>query len=597
MRWAGDAGPDGPRPLSGRVRLRCSGRQRTRPRCPVHLDRQRGSAGRNPGRGHGGTCRIARANVTVPAERRSLRVLFVAPATPAESGNGLAMRAGLFLDALARDCDVSLLVIPVAGPAPTTWSPFVSERTRERVCLRVESRPDETFSRAAALPVGSRQVAALRAYPRPALCRFATDEVVQEVQRAVSGSSFDVVFIMRLYLAPFLPAFLGTEWAPTRTVLDLDDDEVETRRRVATLHARIGEAALMLLEAAEADKYRALEAEWLPRFDHVLVCSERDRAAVQRRAGHAALHVVPNGVRRPGPAAAGSPETGGCIRLLFVGSLSYFPNVDAATVLCRDVLPRLRARLRRDVRVEVVGRRPSAAVASLADIPGVTVHADVVRLSPFYARAQAVVTPLRAGGGTRLKILEAFAHGVPVVSTSVGVEGLDVVSGQHLLIGEDPAELVEACQRLLETPGLAGRLRAEALRIIAARYDAAVVAGGIRTLFGEWVRPAPTLTSRHRHATIGQRKPTMDWTCVPQRADGLEVSELSDGYVIYQSRADRVHYLNRTAVLILEMCNGTITAEQILRLVTNAYDLPEPPMAEVADCLTKLLDEGLIRPV
>ena len=89
----------------------------------------------------------------------------------------------------------------------------------------------------------------------------------------------------------------------------------------------------------------------------------------------------------------------------------------------------------------------------------------------------------------------------------------------------------------------------------------------------------------------------MDWTCVPQRADGLEVSELSDGYVIYQSRADRVHYLNRTAVLILEMCNGTITAEQILRLVTNAYDLPEPPMAEVADCLTKLLDEGLIRPV
>jgi polysaccharide biosynthesis protein PslH len=536
--------------------------------------------------------------VTIPAAGRRSRVLFVVPVTPAESGNGLAMRAGLFLDALAGEHDVSLFVIPVAGPAPTSWPPFVSERTRERVCLRVENRQDEAFTRAAALPAGPRQVAALRSYPRPALCRFATDEVVQAAQRMFSGPPFDVVFIMRLYLAPFLPALLGADSGRTRAVLDLDDDDVETRRRVAALHARLAQPALMLFEAAEAEKYRALEADWLPRFDHVLVCSERDRAAVQARAGHPAIHVVPNGVRRPDTAVAGSPETGECVRLLFVGSLSYFPNVDAATVLCRDVLPRLRARLQRDVRVDVVGSRPSPAVAALADIPGVTVHADVARVAPFYAEAQAVVTPLRAGGGTRLKILEAFAHGVPVISTSVGAEGLDVVSGQHLWIAEGPEELVDACQRLFETPGLAGRLRAEALQVVATRYDAAVVAEGIRTLFREHVRPGRTdvdLPSPPTHNHRTER--TMDWSRVLQRTEGLEVNELSDGYVIYQPQPDRVHYLNRTAVLVLEMCNGAITADEILHLVKNAYDLPEPPTAEVAECLTKLLDEGLIRSV
>ena len=405
------------------------------------------------------------------------RLLFVAPLTPADGGNGLAMRAWLFLDALGRDHDVSLLVVPVAGPATAGWPPFVLERTVERVCLDLRGREDPELVRAAA----SGRVGALRAYPRPALCRFATGRVREEARRALSPGTFDVVHVLRLYLAPFVACAGGVAAA----VLDLDDDEVETRRRLATLHARLGQAAPMALEAAEADKYRALEAEWLPRFDRLLVCSERDRAAVAARSGHPAVVAAPNGVRRPEPSPVAAAPADGMLRVLFVGSLGYAPNVDAATILCRHVLPRLRARLGRDVAVDVVGSQPPPGVVELGRIPGVTVHPDVPQVAPFYARAHAAVLPIRAGGGTRLKVLEAFAHGVPVVSTTIGAEGLAVEPGRHLLVADDPDALAAATANVLEDAALGTRLRAAALALIATRYDATLVADGIQALFRE----------------------------------------------------------------------------------------------------------------
>ena len=151
-------------------------------------------------------------------------------------------------------------------------------------------------------------------------------------------------------------------------------------------------------------------------------------------------------------------------------------------VLCREVLPRLRARSRREVRVDLVGASPAPAVRDLARLPGVSLHADVARVAPFYARAGAVAVPLRAGGGTRIKLLEAFAHGVPVASTSVGAEGLDVEAGRHLLVAEEPDGLAEACRRLMDDPTLVERLQSEAHRLVAARYDARRVIEAIRAL-------------------------------------------------------------------------------------------------------------------
>ena len=87
----------------------------------------------------------------------------------------------------------------------------------------------------------------------------------------------------------------------------------------------------------------------------------------------------------------------------------------------------------------------------------------------------------------------------------------------------------------------------------------------------------------------------MDWDACLRVSDGIEVNKVADGYIVYQPERDRVHYLNHTAVLLLELCDGKTRAGELAELLKSAYDLPAPPIAEVSECLSSLLDEGLLR--
>jgi glycosyltransferase involved in cell wall biosynthesis len=413
-----------------------------------------------------------------PGPGRRPRALFIAPTTPADSGNGLAMRAALLLEGLARECDVSLLVVPVSGPAPGRWPQAVVDRTVERMCLPLPPCQGDLRTGAG----GEDALAMRERFLLPTLARAVGSGRFEEARRLVADrTTVAVLLIMRLYLAPLVAAFPSHRLA----LLDLDDDEISTRHRLAARYAELGQIAFSEAEAAEAGKYRILESRWLSSFDALFTCSERDRAAIAARSGHPAVHVVPNGVRRSGDARvlAGTPD--GCVHLLFVGSLGYFPNVDAATILCRDVLPAVRAGLGTAVRVDLVGARPDPAVLELGRLDGVAVHADVEDVAPFYRRAHVAVAPIRAGGGTRLKILEAFACGVPVVSTSLGAEGLDVVAGQHLLIAEESTEIADACCRIIRERDLARRIQRNAAALVASAYDASIVAGRMAALVRE----------------------------------------------------------------------------------------------------------------
>ncbi len=422
--------------------------------------------------------------VTAGSSRRP-RALFVAPTTPADSGNGLAMRSAVLLEALAQECDVTLMVVPVSGPAPDQWPRALVDRTVERMCL--PPRPGRGDPRAGADAPREDSRTLRELFLLPALARAAGDHVEEARHLFADRPAFDVVLVMRLYLAPFVAACSS----PRLALLDLDDDEVSTRRRLAARHAELGHIAASDAEAAEADKYRILESRWVSSFDTLFTCSARDREAVAARSGHPSVHVVPNGVRvsRDARALGGTPD--GCVHLVFVGSLGYFPNVDAATTLCREILPAVRARLGTAAYVDLIGARPDPTVLELGRLDGVAVHPDVEDVAPFYRRAHAAVVPLRAGGGTRLKILEAFASGVPVVSTSLGAEGLDVVAGRHLLMAEGPAEIADACCRIVREPDLARRIQREAAALVASAYDASVVAGRVAALVREHLRGAP----------------------------------------------------------------------------------------------------------
>lgn len=414
--------------------------------------------------------------------RQAHRVLFISPVMPAEGGHGLAMRAGMFLEALAAEQEVSVLVVPVAGPAdPGAIPSWVARQSVRVVVMPPGIRSDSHFELISRVVDPGARAKALLAYPRPLMCRFATAENVAEAARRV-GAPFDLIHVCRLYMAPFAAPFLDEHTdRPPIAVLDLDDDEPRTHRRLGTLHAQRGRVETAMIEAGEAGKYERAEREWLSRFARVLVCSEVDRAALVDRLPAERIAVIPNAVRpseEPAPRPADRE-----LSVLLVGSFGYFANEDGALFFGEEVWPRVFAEAPRPVRALFVGSRPGPAVLGLGRLPGVTVTGPVPSVTPYYARSDVAINPIRGGGGTRIKAIEAFAHGVPLVSTSVGAEGLAVEHGRHLLIADTADDFARACLRLLREPALGRALAERARALYRERYALPQVSAQIRALY------------------------------------------------------------------------------------------------------------------
>jgi glycosyltransferase involved in cell wall biosynthesis len=215
----------------------------------------------------------------------------------------------------------------------------------------------------------------------------------------------------------------------------------------------------------------------------IVVCSSDDARRVNGRN----VVVVPNGMDRPkkpvGHHRGRQPPT-----LVFQGQMDYPPNADGAVYFVDRVLPRIVAEMPR-VQFRIVGRC-NETVARLQSHPNVTVTGHVAQIEPELARADAVVVPLRFGSGTRLKIIEAFAHRLPVVSTTVGAEGLGATAGKELLIADDDAEIAAACLRLLREEQLRYALADRAESLFDRRFQWSAIRGQAAALACEVAREA-----------------------------------------------------------------------------------------------------------
>ena len=200
----------------------------------------------------------------------------------------------------------------------------------------------------------------------------------------------------------------------------------------------------------------------------IVAVSDRD-AAHYRDLGASRVYVAPNGVDTRAYAALRAGAHSAEPVILFVGTMSWPPNVSAVHFLASVVLPAVRRRLPA-VRLRVVGADPTPEVQSLAALPGVEVTGRVPHIEPYLREAHVLAVPLEAGGGTRLKILEAFAAGVPVVATAVAAEGLAVIADHHLLLAERD-RFAESVTEVLLDPGRAARRAAHARKLAAQRYD------------------------------------------------------------------------------------------------------------------------------
>ncbi|HWO35585.1 MAG TPA: glycosyltransferase, partial [Candidatus Acidoferrum sp.] len=159
--------------------------------------------------------------------------------------------------------------------------------------------------------------------------------------------------------------------------------------------------------------------------------------------------------------------------ILFVGSMDYHANIEGVTWFTREVWPEI-AEMHRELQFIIVGRHPSREVRALAS-DRIRVTGTVEDVRPLYASAAAVVVPLRVGSGTRLKILEAMAAGVPVVSTRLGAEGIDATHDVHLLLADDRAEMVAAINQIVSSPPIRSRLVLAARELVVDRYDWALI--------------------------------------------------------------------------------------------------------------------------
>jgi glycosyltransferase involved in cell wall biosynthesis len=168
---------------------------------------------------------------------------------------------------------------------------------------------------------------------------------------------------------------------------------------------------------------------------------------------------------------------------MFIGNMGYPPCVDAVLYFCKEIFPLIRRRISA-AELWIVGRDPRPEVLQL-DGDGVHVTGQVEDVIPYYRQSAACVVPLRAGGGTRLKILEAMALGRPVVSTTIGCEGLDVVDGEHLLIADNPAQFAEKTVRLLTDRQLYQHISTRGRELVETCYDWDKIAGRLMGVYTE----------------------------------------------------------------------------------------------------------------
>jgi glycosyltransferase involved in cell wall biosynthesis len=302
---------------------------------------------------------------------------------------------------------------------------------------------------------------------------FETEAMAAAVERL--AASADLVIVEHSEMGVLLPALPRD----LPKLLDLQNVNSLVERRRLTKSNEPG-------AAGEAERMLAFERWVVSQCSAAAVCSEAEAEAARTLLGAERVEVVPNGVDTayftPSTAAT-DPGT-----VLFSGLMSYEPNVEAARFFALEVLPLVRRELP-DTVFHVVGAEPTPEVEALAS-PHVVVHGRVDDMRPFFDRAEQVVVPILAGGGTRLKVLEAAASGKPIASTSLGMEGLAFRPSDEIVVADSAPELAAAVVGLARDPERRARL-GKAARTRALEYEWDAIRGRFRQLVEAVAAAAP----------------------------------------------------------------------------------------------------------
>jgi len=397
-------------------------------------------------------------NRVAPAVRSKPRLLFLCQSLPFPPDGGVHIRTYNTLRLLARDFEITALCFFRASERATSQQ---VERGVSGLTPfgQIEAFPiPQEHSRFRLLLDHLASVLTWRAYTVRA---YESREFRKRLRDLLSTRRFDLVHVDSLDLVTYLPMLNGL---PVVCVHH-NVESALLQQRAATAGALAGSYIRL-----QAHLTRREEKRWCPRVALNVAVSANDRDSLHSIAPEGRFIVVPNGVDtqafRPG-----SIERGG---IVFVGGYSWQPNRDAMEYFCRDILPILRAD-GCDVDVTWVGRVPERARREYVQRYDVSLTGYVDDVRPIVQNAACYVVPLRLGGGTRLKILDAWAMGKAVVSTAVGCEGLDARDGQNILIRDTAETFAEAVRWVLKDPVLRQKLGNGARKTATSVYDWEVI--------------------------------------------------------------------------------------------------------------------------
>ena len=278
---------------------------------------------------------------------------------------------------------------------------------------------------------------------------------------------FDVIHVERLMMSELFRAGLKNK-GNTKYILDLDDWESKMRFRELQQHGS-PHRFQRWKQSHEPRVLRAYENHFLPQYDRVYVCSEGDRLELQESLGINNVVVAPNGYNMP---ALGDFNTEAGLEsktLFYVGALNYGPNFNALRYFIEDIFS-LVLKSVPDARLCVVGGGEKGRIKAY-NHPSVDVMGFVDDLVPYYEKATVSIVPLLAGGGTRVKILEAASFKKPVISTAIGCEGLEFTDKESIMVADSPSDFASACVELLSNPQVNRAMGNAACKVVEERYQ------------------------------------------------------------------------------------------------------------------------------
>ncbi len=394
------------------------------------------------------------------------RLLFLAPQLPYPPRQGTAIRNWGLIKHLGVRHVVSLITFAEDGEA-------VAEPLRA-VCRRVVVVPKPRRTLADRLRT--------LASPQPDLAeRLASAEYARALSALLREESFDFIHIEGLEMARYRPLLAA---AQARIVYDAHNAEhVLQRRAFETDRHQARRWPAALYSWLQGPRLKRFEAETL-RTVHAVTCvSPEDANALRALVPGLQPVLVPNGIDVESYAAFAPPPAGRRPpSVTFTGKMDYRPNVDAVLWFAADVWPHIRGQ-QPEARFFIVGQKPAAPVRALHGRHGIVVTGAVDDVRPYIAGASVYVSPLRLGGGTRFKLLEAMALQAPIVSTAVGAEGFAVADGRELLLADSPADFAAAALRLLTDAELRLKLTAAGLECVRRHYDWSVILPALERVY------------------------------------------------------------------------------------------------------------------